>query len=801
MDEDSVNFGTPSNDATPASNLPVAAAPPAEGDVSTSAPEDIQMGDGDAADTQAAPSTEPVIKEDSATPAVTGLSENALNAPEASAPASTGAEDEEMGDAANSSSGGGATAASGDAAEESKVDVTAGENGTPAAAAAGTGAAEAAPEGAAEGEASEANDAAEGAAEGAAAGEGEGGAASNKTKETAENAAREHLITQTHAIILPSYSTWFDMNKIHDIERKALPEFFNSRNRSKTPHVYKDYRDFMINTYRLNPIEYLTVTACRRNLAGDVCAIMRVHAFLEQWGLINYQVDYEQRPSHVGPPFTGHFKIIADTPRGLQPWQPAADPVVVGGKKHGDTDARAATGAAPKSELNLEVGRNIYEANARGAKVAGSAAGAAAGKTEAKTNGEAAGAHAATTNGAQNGTPSAEEQAKKPSVKVNCHLCGIDCTRIYYHNPQAEAGNVRAQFDLCPSCYLEGRMAGNQTSAQYLRMENPTYSSVLDRDAPWSDAELVRLLEAIERFDDDWGQVADHVGTRTREECVLQFLQLDIESKYLDSEVTETGPVGLSILGGGGGRLPFNQADNPVMSVIGFLASLADPASTAAAASKSLDELKRGLQKKLEAGGGGSSSTDEAASGGDKEVAKADGGDADDAMDVDGAARSTDLTVTTKTTTTTTTTSTTVSAQQSLANLPLASIGARAGGLASHEEREMTRLVSAAVNVTLQKMELKLKYFNEMESILQAERRELERARQQLFLDRLSFKRRVREVQDNLKAAASTGGDQGLRMAQDALTDGQRLAFQAAPPAGGVQPLSATPGAVRSLDL
>ena len=46
----------------------------------------------------------------------------------------------------------------------------------------------------------------------------------------------------------------------------------------------------MIDTYRLNPTEYLTSTACRRNLAGDVCAIMRCHAFLEQWGLINYQV-------------------------------------------------------------------------------------------------------------------------------------------------------------------------------------------------------------------------------------------------------------------------------------------------------------------------------------------------------------------------------------------------------------------------------------------------------------------------------------------------------------------------------
>ena len=111
-----------------------------------------------------------------------------------------------------------------------------------------------------------------------------------QSKSALEASANSHLIAQTHQIILPSYSTWFDMHTIHALEKKSLPEFFNSRNRSKTPAVYKDYRDFMINTYRLNPVEYLTVTACRRNLAGDVCAIMRVHAFLEQWGLINYQV-------------------------------------------------------------------------------------------------------------------------------------------------------------------------------------------------------------------------------------------------------------------------------------------------------------------------------------------------------------------------------------------------------------------------------------------------------------------------------------------------------------------------------
>lgn len=110
------------------------------------------------------------------------------------------------------------------------------------------------------------------------------------TKATIQQNARTHLIAQTHQVVLPSYSTWFDMHQIHNLEKKGLPEFFNNRNRSKTPAVYKDYRDFMINTYRLNPSEYLTFTACRRNLAGDVCAIMRVHAFLEQWGLINYQV-------------------------------------------------------------------------------------------------------------------------------------------------------------------------------------------------------------------------------------------------------------------------------------------------------------------------------------------------------------------------------------------------------------------------------------------------------------------------------------------------------------------------------
>lgn len=133
---------------------------------------------------------------------------------------------------------------------------------------------------------------------------------------------------QTNHIIVPSYSAWFDYNCIHTVERRALPEFFNFKNKSKTPEVYIAYRNFMIDTYRLNPTEYLTFTACRRNLAGDVCAIMRVHAFLEQWGLINYQVNPAMRPTPMGPPSTCHFHVLVDTPSGLKPFELNSKPKI-----------------------------------------------------------------------------------------------------------------------------------------------------------------------------------------------------------------------------------------------------------------------------------------------------------------------------------------------------------------------------------------------------------------------------------------------------------------------------------------
>ena len=42
---------------------------------------------------------------------------------------------------------------------------------------------------------------------------------------------------QTHNIIIPSYSAWFDYNAINSIEKRGLSEFFNEKNRSKAPEM------------------------------------------------------------------------------------------------------------------------------------------------------------------------------------------------------------------------------------------------------------------------------------------------------------------------------------------------------------------------------------------------------------------------------------------------------------------------------------------------------------------------------------------------------------------------------------
>ena len=40
---------------------------------------------------------------------------------------------------------------------------------------------------------------------------------------------------------------------------------------------------------------------------------------------------------------------------------------------------------------------------------------------------------------------------------------------------------------------------------------------------------------------DDWNKVAEHVGTRTQDECILHFLRLPIEDPYLEDDTKLVG--------------------------------------------------------------------------------------------------------------------------------------------------------------------------------------------------------------------------------------------------------------------
>uniref|UniRef100_A0A7N5ZZY4 SWI/SNF related, matrix associated, actin dependent regulator of chromatin, subfamily c, member 2 n=1 Tax=Anabas testudineus TaxID=64144 RepID=A0A7N5ZZY4_ANATE len=492
----------------------------------------------------------------------------------------------------------------------------------------------------------------------------------------------DNVTEQTHHIIIPSYAAWFDYNSVHAIERRALPEFFNGKNKSKTPEIYLAYRNFMIDTYRLNPQEYLTSTACRRNLAGDVCAIMRVHAFLEQWGLINYQVDSESRPTPMGPPPTSHFHVLADTPSSLVPLQPK-------------------TSQTPASQQMMTFPDKVKD---------------------------------------------------KPADLQN--------------------------FGLRTDMYSKKTGSAKSKSAASSMRE-------------WTEQETLLLLEGLEMYKDDWNKVSEHVGSRTQDECILHFLRLPIEDPYLEDSASSMGPLAFQ-------PIPFSQAGNPVMSTVAFLASVVDPRVASAAAKSALEEVPAarvsgrqdplyGLEGSgiagtgLEEGERPDESSDESKSDsqsaeekreakdskegaieeeekqaengkkeeekgreteGEREADKAESemGDAEKEKDgkegteegqrdgeSDGERKAK------------------VERDVGEGNLAtaaasaLAAAAVKAKHLAAVEERKIKSLVALLVETQMKKLEIKLRHFEELETIMDREREALEYQRQQLLADRQSF--------------------------------------------------------------
>ncbi|GCE98014.1 chromatin structure-remodeling complex protein rsc8 [Zygosaccharomyces mellis] len=329
-----------------------------------------------------------------------------------------------------------------------------------------------------------------------------------------EDKALRFLAKQAHPVIIPSFAAWFKFSEIHEIEKRSIPDFFDESSRFKTPKAYKDARNFMINTYRLSPYEYLTMTAVRRNIAMDVASIVKIHAFLEKWGLINYQIDPRSKPTLIGPSFTGHFQVILDTPQGLKPFVPPelntdendemVKPAVVEGFTEEQTVKRE------KFPINLSLKTSVYD-----------------------------------TTQDFNALQSRDKSSRQIHKNYICHTCGNDAVVVRYHNLRARDAN------LCSRCFQEGHFGANFQASDFVRLEN---------DAPtgkrhWSDQEVLLLLEGIEMYEDQWEKIVDHVGgTKTLEECVEKFLSLPIEDNYIDDVVGSGKKANSSLIENGNAR-------------------------------------------------------------------------------------------------------------------------------------------------------------------------------------------------------------------------------------------------------
>ena len=301
----------------------------------------------------------------------------------------------------------------------------------------------------------------------------------------------------------------------------------------------------------------------------------------------------------------------------------------------------------------------------------------------------------------------------------------------------------------------------------------------------WTDQEILHLLEAVEMFDDDWFAIEAHVGTRSAQQCIRKFLELPIEDPYLSSE-GEMGALRYA-------RVPFEQADNPVMSVVAFLAGVVGPGVAAEAAKTALHDITVDNEETKPPTEGREHMVSE------KDDVPKDGMDEDTAnkssadMSVDGSpAKSTSGVPHSKVV--------------RAAKLALGSSAKAASALADAEETQIRSTLAAVIKLTLTKLELKMSQFEELEDLLEEERRTLETARVSLVNERVGLKRALDGVRAELArhsngtssagavaaAVAQTGlGNvgQGLRATE---VQGNALAESEGGPSNGANILSLT---------
>ena len=482
---------------------------------------------------------------------------------------------------------------------------------------------------------------------------------------------------QIHEIIIPNYASWLNLKKIHKIEIKSLPEWFTNRIPSKTPEIYVKCRNFMINSYRLNPNEYFSVTAARRNLSGDAAALFRLHKFLMKWGLINYQVDPELLPKTIQPPLTAQNSAKHDAPRGYFPFESYKPSVQLPDmsklKKMMDV-------SDPKSTLSNYLAeqkkRSIHNV---------------------------------------------VKKEEKPQEAENLSTNNTTDDMKNISKTESEVNNI----ELHPAKRPKILDALDETD--------------IESNVKWGKDEIIRLVEGLQKFNTDWYEVAKFVGTKTPEQCILQFLQLPIEDNYLYQQAKENG-VGIGPLKYSP-HLPFSKNDNPVLSTIAYLVGLVDPVIVKKLTNRALTEFHKLTEEKddkeMKTNHSPIATTEQSTF-------------IDPSKNLNGL---TDPSESPKTDIN----NKDVHLEDGLkegSELALATFGLRSHIFASNEERKLNQITNKLLEVQLSKINIKLEKFSKLEKNLELEKKILQRRQEEFLLEKLSFNKNAFLLLNKLESAA-----------------------------------------------
>ncbi|XVE66953.1 hypothetical protein DITRI_Ditri08aG0121200 [Diplodiscus trichospermus] len=287
----------------------------------------------------------------------------------------------------------------------------------------------------------------------------------------------------SNAHVVPNHCGWFSWTKIHHIEEHVLPSFFNGKSPIRTPDAYMEIRNWIMKKFHANPSTQIELKDLSDLEVGDLEARQEVLEFLDYWGLINF---------HPFPP------VGSAVPNANGDGMAKKDSLLEKLYHFEAIESRPPVVSRPSLSTPSTTSRFLPE------------------------------------------SAIAEDlvRPEEPAVEYHCNSCSADCSRKRFHCQK------RADFDLCTDCFSNGKFGSGMSSSDFILME-PAEAPGLS-GGKWTDQETLLLLEALELYKENWNEIAEHVATKTKTQCILHFVQMPIEDVFfhcddnIDSSSKET---------------------------------------------------------------------------------------------------------------------------------------------------------------------------------------------------------------------------------------------------------------------